>query len=148
MHYPWIVVILKLSYLALLSAAGFKNHKSILNLSRESPIVNLNCKVCSSYMVRKYTLRWRSTIMEEEEAAVLNLTNFKDLSNSKAVCIKSHDSGDRVDVGGLHNMTSTESSAAVSIFVSLESLNRKYWFYSASKTSFHLSELLSCSGAS
>ena len=38
--------------------------------------------------------------MEEEEAAVLNLTNFKDLSNSKAVCIKSHDSGDRVDMGG------------------------------------------------
>ena len=25
--------------------------------------------------------------MKEEEAAVLNLTNFKDLSNSKAVCI-------------------------------------------------------------
>ena len=86
--------------------------------------------------------------MEEEEAAVLNLTNFKDLSNSKAVCIKSHDSGDRVDVGGLNNMTSTKSSAAVSIFVSLESLNRKYWFYSASKTSFHVSELLNCSGAS
>ena len=54
----------------------------------------------------------------------------------------------RVDVGGLHNMTFTKSSVAVSIFVGLESLNRKYWFYSASKTSFRVSEILSCSGAS
>ena len=50
-----------------------QNLKSILNLSWESPTVNLNCKVCSSFMVRKYTLRLRSTKIEEEGAAVYSL---------------------------------------------------------------------------
>ena len=82
--------------------------------------------------------------MEEEEAAV------KDFSNSKAVCIKSHDSEYRVDVGGLHNMTSTKSSASFSFFSFDLRQIRKYWFYNhdnTSKTSFHVSERLSCSGA-
>ena len=52
-----------------------------------------------------------------------------DLSNSKAVCIQSNDSGDRVDnhwnVGGLHNMTSTKSSAAFSFDLGQF---KKYWF--------------------
>ena len=52
-----------------------QNLKSILNLfSWESQTVNLNCKVCSSFMVRKYTLRLRSsTTTEAEEAAVYSL---------------------------------------------------------------------------
>ena len=79
---------------------------------------------CSLFIVA--ATRYKNTLKVEKyhngrrrSSSGITPLYFKNLSKFKAVCFKSHGSGDRVDdlpnVGGLHNTIFTQSSAAFSL---------------------------------
>ena len=97
-----------------------KNLKSILNLSWKSPTVNLNCKVCSSFIVRKYTLRLRSTTTEEEEPAVYSLHISRICQPLKQSVLSPMTKGtDHRNVGGLWVSTTCPLHSQLPYFLSI-----------------------------